>query len=75
MVPQRAVGRSTDGRPQVLVVGEGGRAEERLVETGAMVGTDWQLRAGLQAGDRLIVDRGSARPGDRVVETGATARP
>jgi len=75
LVPQRAVGRSTDGRPQVLVVGEGGRAEERLVETGAMVGTDWQLRAGLQAGDRLIVGRGSARPGDRVVETAATARP
>ncbi|KAG1257881.1 hypothetical protein G6F66_014636 [Rhizopus arrhizus] len=51
LVPQRAVLRSTDGKPQVMVVGKDEIVESRLVQTGTMRGGDWHSVEGLNAGD------------------------
>ncbi len=66
LVPQRAVKRSTDGKPQVTVVGEGDVADVRLVKAGGMHGSDWHILEGLQAGERVVVGGGAANPGDKV---------
>ncbi|MCZ8389567.1 efflux RND transporter periplasmic adaptor subunit [Achromobacter xylosoxidans] len=55
-VPQRAVMRGPDGQARVLVVSAEGRAQERVVQTGAMQGAQWQITQGLAAGDQVVVD-------------------
>lgn len=70
LVPQRAVTRSTDGKPQVLVVGADDVVESRAVQTGTMRGGDWHITEGLAAGDRVIVGGVSAAvPGQKVSVT------
>ncbi len=70
LVPQRAVTRSTDGKPQVLVVGADDVVETRAVQTGTMRGGDWHITKGLAAGDRVIVGGVSAAvPGQKVSVT------
>ncbi len=70
LVPQRAVTRSTDGKPQVLLVGEGDVVQTRLVRTGTMRGSDWHIVEGLAAGDRVIVGGvNAAVPGQKVSVT------
>ncbi len=72
LVPQRAVTRSTDGKPQVLLVGEGDVVQTRLVRTGTMRGSDWHIVDGLAAGDRVIVGGvNAAVPGQKVSVTPA----
>lgn len=66
LVPQRAVKRSTDGKPQVFALGEGDVVDVRLVKTGAMYGSDWLIVDGLKAGDRVIVGGPAVNPGDKV---------
>lgn len=67
LVPQRAVTRSTDGKPQVLLVGKDDVVESRLVQTGTMRGSDWHITDGLAPGDRVIVGGVSAAvPGQKV---------
>ena len=55
LVPQAAVMQTEKGY-FVFVVGSDGKATERPVETGAWIGSDWTIRKGLAAGDRVIVD-------------------
>jgi membrane fusion protein (multidrug efflux system) len=55
LVPQAAVMQTEKGY-FVFVVGSDGKAAERPVETGAWIGSDWVIRKGLAAGDRVIVD-------------------
>lgn len=70
LVPQRAVLRSTDGKPQVMVVGKDEVVESRLVQTGTMRGGDWHIVEGLNAGDRVIVGGvNAAVPGQKVSVT------
>ncbi len=70
LVPQRAVVRSTDGKPQVLVAGPDDVVETRAVRTGTMRGADWHIVEGLAAGDRVIVGGvGAAVPGQKVSVT------
>lgn len=66
LLPQRAISRGADGNPQVLIAGEQG-VEIRSVQTGSMVGSEWQILSGLNAGEQVIVG-GSAmlQPGDKV---------
>lgn len=72
LVPQRAVLRSTDGKPQVMVVGKDEVVESRLVQTGTMRGSDWHIVDGLSAGDRVIVGGvNAAVPGQKVSVTPA----
>ncbi len=65
LVPQRVVRQSTDGKPQVLVVGKDDVAQARPVRTGTMRGSDWHILEGLKPGERVIVG-GTANPGDKV---------
>lgn len=54
-VPQRAIQRGTDGMAHVMTISAEGMAEERLVQTGAMQGNEWQITDGLKPGDKVIV--------------------
>ena len=65
LVPQRAVRRGSDGKAEVLVVGDANLVEVRAVETGATDGGDWHILTGLRPGDRVIVG-GAAQPGAHV---------
>ena len=55
-VPQRAIQRGTDGVPRVMLISDKSVAEERIVKTGVMHGTDWQITEGLKGGERLIAN-------------------
>ncbi|MNR88989.1 Multidrug efflux pump subunit AcrA precursor [compost metagenome] len=67
LVPQRAVSRSTDGKPQVLLVNANNVVEARLVETGTMHGSEWRILSGLKAGEQVIVGGANGvKPDDKV---------
>ncbi|MBI1365586.1 MAG: efflux RND transporter periplasmic adaptor subunit [Alphaproteobacteria bacterium] len=76
LAPQAAIMRAPDGGGLAYVVGQDGKAEQRRVETGRAVGNRWIILAGLQPGDKLIVDGFQHfRPGQPVkpVETSKVA--
>ncbi len=74
LVPQRAVQRSGDGTSSVLLVGKDEVVESRTVRMGAMQGAEWQVKEGLQGGERVIVSgAASARPGQKVTVTAPPA--
>lgn len=54
VVPQRAIVQGP--RHFVWVVNEHGKAEERIVEPGDWIGTEWIVNSGLEAGERIVVD-------------------
>lgn len=67
-VPQRAIERGTDSIPHVRIVDAEGLVQERTVELGVMRGREWQVVAGLEQGDRVIVDGATKfRPGTQVI--------
>lgn len=55
VVPQSAVLQNDQGR-FMWILGPENKALQRPVETGAWLGSDWIIRSGLKAGDKLIVD-------------------
>jgi len=65
LVPQRAVHRDSNGTARVMVVGDGDLVEAKVVETGLTAGRYWHIVAGLEPGDRVIVD-GAPQPGTHV---------
>ncbi len=56
LVPQRAVRRDPKGNASLFVISDEGKAEERRVATGEMVGRFWIVSEGLKAGDRVIIE-------------------
>lgn len=67
LVPQRSVTRDLTGRPSVLVVKSDDHVEKRNVVLGRAIGVNWLLDAGLQAGERVVVDGFQRiKPGDKV---------
>ena len=67
LVPQRAVSRDEKGQPTVLVVGQGGKIEQRVLTAPRTVGENWLVTAGLKPGDKVIVEGASMlRPGTPV---------
>lgn len=56
LVPQQALSRNPHGDGVAMVVGDGNKAEPRIVATGPAVGDQWVVTGGLKAGDRVIVD-------------------
>jgi membrane fusion protein (multidrug efflux system) len=63
LVPQAAVVQ-TEKAYLVFVVNAEGKAQERTVQVGDWVGSDWTITSGLNAGDRVIVDNlQKVRPG------------
>lgn len=66
LVPQRAVMISDRGA-RVLLVGKDDLVTSRDIELGDLLGSDWAVRDGLRAGDRVIVEGGqNARDGQPV---------
>jgi RND family efflux transporter MFP subunit len=55
LVPQRGVIRDTTGQATVLVVGSDNRVEVRSVTIERVVGDQWLIGAGLQAGERIVI--------------------
>jgi membrane fusion protein (multidrug efflux system) len=69
LAPQQAVSRNTHGDATVLVVGEGDKAELRVIETGPAIEDKWVVTTGLKPGEKIIVD------GLQNVRAGAPVRP
>jgi membrane fusion protein (multidrug efflux system) len=57
LVPQRSVIRDTTGQASVAVVYSNNRVEVRPITTERMVAGQWLIGAGLNAGERIVVDR------------------
>lgn len=55
-IPQRAVLRTQDGRPQVFVVSADGTVESRDIQLGPSLGSNWVVDAGLRSGEQVIID-------------------
>ncbi len=55
MVPQQAVTR-VGGKPQVWVIGEGDAVHTQPVELGELIERHYRIRAGLEAGQRVVVE-------------------
>jgi multidrug efflux system membrane fusion protein len=67
LIPQRALSRDHQGQQWVWVQNNKGEAEPREVSTGVMVGKDWQITAGLAAGDIVLTSATSQlQSGDKV---------
>ncbi|EBI0102583.1 efflux RND transporter periplasmic adaptor subunit [Salmonella enterica subsp. enterica serovar Typhimurium] len=74
LVPQRGVTRDRSGQAIALVVGDDGVAQQREVIIERTVGTDWLISAGLNPGDKVIIDGvQNVRHGTKVVAVPATA--
>ena len=70
LVPQRAVGRDTMGRPTVYCLSENNTVVEEVVELDRSLGQNYLIRSGLKPGAKLIVDgRIKVRPGMQVNAT------
>lgn len=64
LVPQRAVSRNPLGQAVAMFVDKDGKVEQRTLELGEDVGSNWLVRSGARSGDRLIVEgTQKARPG------------
>ena len=68
-LPQRTVSRGASGAGTVMIVTTDNKVEARSVELGDAIGDKWVVRAGLQAGDRVVVE------GLQKVRPGSTVRP
>ncbi|MCT4332492.1 efflux RND transporter periplasmic adaptor subunit [Paracoccus sp. YLB-12] len=55
LAPQEGVTRDRRGRPVAMVVNDQNVVEERLLDIVQDRGTDWVVREGLAAGDRIVV--------------------
>ncbi|CAM4194243.1 efflux RND transporter periplasmic adaptor subunit [Roseateles saccharophilus] len=55
LAPQSAVSRDARGNATAMVLKDG-KAEARVLQTGAVVNGQWLVTSGLAAGDQLIVD-------------------
>jgi len=74
LVPQLAVTRGPTGDATVLVVGEGDKAELRVIKADRTVGNAWLVTSGLRSGDRVIVNGlQKVRPGVVVQPAAAPA--
>ena len=56
LIPQAGLTRDPTGRASAMVVDAQGKAQERMITTGAVVGDKWLVISGIQAGDRVIVE-------------------
>jgi membrane fusion protein (multidrug efflux system) len=54
-LPQRAVQQGAKGH-YVWVIGNDGKAKQRVVEVGDWIGDDWFISDGLKPGERVVVD-------------------
>lgn len=72
LIPQRAVGRDTMGRPTVYCLDANDSVTEEVLEIERSVGRNYLVRSGLKAGDKVILDgRVKVRLGIKVKATPA----
>jgi membrane fusion protein (multidrug efflux system) len=69
VVPQAAVSRDEKGQPTVLVVGRDNKLQLRVITAPRTIGADWLVTAGLNAGDRVVVE------GAMMLRPGAPVKP
>lgn len=69
LAPQQGVTRNARGEAVAMVLNQQNVVEQRVIETGATAGDQWVVTAGLNPGDRLIVD------GLQRIRPGAEATP
>ncbi|CAO4184759.1 efflux RND transporter periplasmic adaptor subunit [Methylorubrum extorquens] len=69
VVPQQAVHRTSDGKPEVWVVRNGDTVMLQPVEVGPVTDEGWIVREGLKSGDRVVVD------GFQKISPGTQVRP
>ncbi|HEY0589578.1 MAG TPA: efflux RND transporter periplasmic adaptor subunit, partial [Pseudoduganella sp.] len=55
-VPQMGVTRNPKGEATALVLNKEGKVEQRVLQTGGIIGDKWLVKSGLAAGDRVIVE-------------------
>ncbi|WP_244476731.1 efflux RND transporter periplasmic adaptor subunit [Methylobacterium sp. Leaf469] len=55
-VPQQAIQRTSDGKPEVWVVREDDKVMLQPIEVGPVVDSQWIVREGLKVGDRVVVE-------------------
>ncbi|MEZ5556967.1 MAG: efflux RND transporter periplasmic adaptor subunit [Pseudomonadales bacterium] len=56
LVPQRGVGRDNRGNATALIVDADGTVQSRVLSVVQTVGASWLVDAGIEAGDRVIVE-------------------
>ncbi len=69
LAPQQGITRDAKGNAQALVVNQQNQVEQRAVTTGQAINNKWVITAGLNEGDRLIME------GSGKVKAGATVNP
>ena len=68
LAPQQGVSHDQKGEPTALVVGADNNVELRMLQTDRAVGDQWVVTAGLNPGERIIVEGIQlARPGTKVL--------
>lgn len=74
LVPQQAVQRTPRGEPMAFVVNAEGTVEQRVLQTSRAIGTNWLVTAGLNPGDRVVMEGVlRIRPGAKVNASEAAA--
>lgn len=68
LVPQEAVVRDADGKPQLVIVDDRKRAARRVVGLGEIVDRGYIVTSGLQAGETVVVQGQERAKNDAVVE-------
>jgi membrane fusion protein (multidrug efflux system) len=68
LAPQQGISHDQKGEANALVVGQDDKVELRTLQVDRAIGDQWVVSAGLQAGDRIIVEGiQAAKPGSQVV--------
>ena len=74
VVPQQGVTRNQQGQATALILNREGKVEQRILNTGSAIGDKWLVSAGLNAGDRVIVEGlQRVKPGVSAVAAAAPA--
>ncbi|MFQ3218355.1 MAG: membrane fusion protein (multidrug efflux system) [Paraglaciecola sp.] len=56
LAPQRGISRNNKGEATAMVINEDGKVENRVLQAGRTIGSNWLIEKGLSAGDQLIVE-------------------
>lgn len=76
LVPQQAITRTPTGQAMAMIVNAKGLVEPRPVTTSGVNGQNWIVTAGLNAGDKIIVDGiAKVKPEQQVVAKPYQAKP